>query len=83
MESSLLFELWFYAFAHGPALDRLAALRRLCQPLEDGVRSSSWDVSRNVTRVRADGHLGAGWLERLVAVVLEDQNLLGLEDWPA
>jgi hypothetical protein len=61
----------------------LAALRRLCQSLEDGVRSSSWDVSRNVARVRADGHLGAGWLERLVAVVLEDQNLLGLEDWPA
>jgi len=80
-QASLLVELWYYAFAHNPGRDRVAALRELRVLLERGERSLGWDLSRNAKRAKLEHHPDGEWLDSLAAVISEGQSLAMLTTW--
>jgi Tfp pilus assembly protein PilF len=73
----------FYSFAHERPEQRVAALRAVRRLVESGVRSRSWDLSRNVERAQLNGHSEGSWLSKLAAVVNGAAQPDVLKDWSA
>lgn len=61
-ENDLLIELWFYRLAHYPEYFQ-EAKKELDLLLEKGIRSISWDFSRNIEQARKEGHQDIELLE--------------------
>ncbi len=76
-----LLELWFYAFANGPAETRRMAVVELKQLLTSGVRSAGWDLTLNVSRAEETGHPESKWVRVLAAVIAGTANLSDLATW--
>lgn len=74
-------ESFFYLYLHGTTdlcEQRLGFLKWL---VEDGVRSSEWDLKLNVDRAIADGHPQAEWLPTLAMVISAESDVSALSDW--
>ena len=78
---SLGVEVWFYAYAHGPEVDRPAAIKKLKACLLAGSRSPEWDLKGNVDRAVQDGHPEGQWLPKLAAVISEGASLDSIDGW--
>ena len=76
-------EIWFYAFAHWPSEKRKEALINLKKVLLEGQRSSDWDLSKNIEQARKDKHPDIEWVEKLAAVINEEEDISVLDEWDA
>ena len=71
-------EVRFYRYANS---DDRSDLPRIHELLEDGVRSPGWDLSLNLERAKERGHPEYAFLERLAAVIADEEDISVLE-WP-
>ena len=76
-------EIWFYAFAHWPSEKRKEALANLKKILLEGDRSPNWDFSGNIEQARKDKHPDIQWVEKLAAVINEEEDISVLDEWDA
>ncbi len=74
-------EIWFYTFAHLPIENSKYALTKLKKVLLEGNRSSGRNLSANVAQARKDNHPDIEWLEKLAAVINEEENISILDEW--
>jgi Tfp pilus assembly protein PilF len=76
-------ECMFYLFANGPQDRREKALRAIRRLLDQRIRASGWDLSRNTAIALREGHTEGEWLPKLEAVVNGNAPPDSLDLWHA
>ena len=74
-------KIWFFAFAHWPEKRRGEALHKLKRVFLNGDSSPGSNFSANIAQAKEDNHPDIEWLEELVVVINDEEDISILDKW--